>query len=201
MVNHLRNKVEPDPYNPRFIHTDRNLGYRLGELDEEKAQEISLLNGRLAFNRDNHHVIVDGVLKPLSPQEHALLLTLSDHTGEVLTREFLLDNAWPPNDSIGPTAVDISIRRLRVKIQVDPDVPIIFSERSGGYRLGELQEAKSEAMDLRAGVTFFRRSNVLMVDGQKKYLTQMEKRILLMLYERAGQTVERSEFINEIWDG
>ncbi len=71
----------------------------------------------------------------LKPKEYELLLFLSQHRGQVLSREFLLQRVWGW-DYIGDSrTVDVHVRWLREKIEPDPGAPVrIVTIRGAGYR-------------------------------------------------------------------
>ena len=72
----------------------------------------------------------------LSSTEFKLLLTLARHTGKALTREMLLEMVWG-YDYLGDSRiVDMTIKRLRHKVEDDPVNPrMILTVRGVGYRL------------------------------------------------------------------
>lgn len=71
----------------------------------------------------------------LAPREFELLATLMRNQGAVLTRDLLLTSVWG-EDYIGDTrTVDVHIRWLRQKIELEPSNPIhIQTVRGMGYR-------------------------------------------------------------------
>jgi len=71
----------------------------------------------------------------LKPKEFDLLLFLARHRGQVLSRDFILDRVWGW-DFIGESrTVDVHIRWLREKIEIDPSKPErIVTVRGVGYR-------------------------------------------------------------------
>jgi two-component system phosphate regulon response regulator PhoB len=65
-----------------------------------------------------HRVDVDGTPVGLAPREFALLQTLLESPGRVLSRETLLERAWgyARADEIESRTVDVHVRRLRAKL-------------------------------------------------------------------------------------
>ena len=59
----------------------------------------------------------------LTPKEFDLLHHLMAHPGQVFTRDQLLDAVWDPEYFGDPSTVTVHIRRLREKIERDPDRP------------------------------------------------------------------------------
>jgi DNA-binding response OmpR family regulator len=71
----------------------------------------------------------------LKPQEYALMLYLAQHRGRALSREAILENAWGWEYTGDSRTVDVHIRWLREKIEVDPVNPRrIVTVRGVGYR-------------------------------------------------------------------
>ncbi|MGH9470998.1 MAG: winged helix-turn-helix domain-containing protein, partial [Terriglobia bacterium] len=53
----------------------------------------------------------------------------------VFAREKLLDEVWGPDRFVAPRTVDVHIRRLREKIETQPDRPVYLQTvRGSGYR-------------------------------------------------------------------
>lgn len=70
----------------------------------------------------------------LSALEAELLAGFAAHPGEVLSRDDLLDLAPPRSDEPFDRSIDNRIKRLRRKIEIDPEKPdIIKTVRGGGY--------------------------------------------------------------------
>ena len=68
-------------------------------------------------------------------REFRLLEYLAAHRGRVLTRDQLLDAVWKETPFVTPRSVDVYIRRLREKIEVDPRHPQYLKTLRGvGYR-------------------------------------------------------------------
>jgi DNA-binding response OmpR family regulator len=80
-------------------------------------------------------VLLDGVILALKPKEYELLASLAQHKGQVLSRTQLMQNVWGWDYSVDSRTVDVHIRWLRCKIEVDPDNPTrIVTVRGLGYR-------------------------------------------------------------------
>jgi DNA-binding response OmpR family regulator len=71
----------------------------------------------------------------LKPKEYELLLFLAEHKGQMLSREFILERVWGW-DFIGDSrTVDVHVRWLRQKIEIEASDPKrIITVRGGGYR-------------------------------------------------------------------
>jgi two-component system, OmpR family, KDP operon response regulator KdpE len=78
----------------------------------------------------------------LSPKEYDLLRVLVQHAGKALTREFLLGALW--NRLTDAQYLRVYVRRLRQKIEVDPERPhYVLTETGVGYRLRTPTESVS----------------------------------------------------------
>ncbi|NPV55528.1 MAG: response regulator transcription factor [Anaerolineae bacterium] len=72
---------------------------------------------------------------PLKPKEYELLLYFSQHRGQVLTRDLILERVWGWEYIGDSRTVDVHIRWLREKLEVDPANPKRFiTVRGAGYR-------------------------------------------------------------------
>jgi two-component system KDP operon response regulator KdpE len=76
----------------------------------------------------------------LSPTETRLLATLAAHLDRPVTTESILARVWNDADSADPAYVWVTVRRLRRKIEQNPDAPrYLLTEKGGGYRLARLE--------------------------------------------------------------
>ncbi len=103
---------------------------------QRDGDEPSMNFGPLQINELTHEVRLDGELVELTSKEFALLAFLAASPRRVYSREQLLENVWlsSPEWQGGATVTE-HIRRLRSKIEVDPDRPRwITTVRGVGYR-------------------------------------------------------------------
>ena len=78
---------------------------------------------------------VRGNSVPTTATEFRLLDYLARHPGRVFTRDNLLDAVWRDTAFVTPRSVDVYVRRLREKIEPDPEQPIYLrTVRGAGYR-------------------------------------------------------------------
>ena len=86
------------------------------------------------FPADLKVVLADHSPITLTPKEMQVLRMLMAYPGQVIKREHLLSEVWNDNES-NSNIVDVYIRRLRVKLESDPDKPQhIISIRGIGYK-------------------------------------------------------------------
>ena len=91
--------------------------------------------GRLEVDLNSYTATLGGRRLELKPREFGLLALLMGNKGRVLTRNQILERLWG-YDFIGdPRTVDVHVRWLREKIEVEPSKPkLIATVRSVGYR-------------------------------------------------------------------
>ncbi len=94
-----------------------------------------LVNGPITLDEGMRRVTVNGRLINLSPREFALLECLLRHPGQVMTRDQLLDQAWPFGVAVTLNAVDAYVHYLREKLGSGADR--IETVRGLGYRMHE----------------------------------------------------------------
>ena len=87
---------------------------------------------------------VRGVLIATTATEFRLLDYLARHPGRVFSRDRLLDAVWGDARFVTPRSVDVYVRRIREKIEMDAENPrYLTTVRGAGYRF-ELPKAKPE---------------------------------------------------------
>ena len=106
-----------------------------GELSSTDAD--LLFAGDLVIDRASARVTRGERSIDLTPTEFRLLAFLAQHPGQVLSREQLLENVWGYTaELIDEKTVTVHVRRLRTKIELDPEAPgIVLTVPGLGYRL------------------------------------------------------------------
>ena len=95
-----------------------------------------LVFGNLEIIPDEGKVTLGGKDVPLTKTEFRLLCELAHDPNGVFSREVLLDKAWGHGYFGDGRLVDVHIRRLRRKVEVDPAEPAhVVTVRGLGYRL------------------------------------------------------------------
>jgi two-component system response regulator RegX3 len=91
--------------------------------------------GDVQLDPEEHHVVVRGEDVSLPLKEFELLHILISNAGRVLPRETLIDRVWG-TDYVGDTkTLDVHVKRLRSKIEIDPANPErIVTIRGLGYK-------------------------------------------------------------------
>jgi two-component system response regulator TctD len=72
--------------------------------------------GALTLEVGMRQFCMDGVPLALTPREYSMLYALIQRSGEPVSKQFLLDRIFAPDDDVGADAVDVLIYRLRKKI-------------------------------------------------------------------------------------
>lgn len=72
---------------------------------------------------------------PLSPKEFELLRFFMEHADEIVTRDMLLRGVWKLNFDPQTNVVDVSLVRLRRKLEQGGEKPCLETVRGRGYRL------------------------------------------------------------------
>lgn len=107
---------------------------QLQQVDETVKNDVKI--GPLVINSDSYSVTRDGSQLDLTHREFELLHYLAQHTGQVMTREHLLQTVWGYDYFGDVRTVDVTVRRLREKIEEIPSNPQILVTRRGvGYYL------------------------------------------------------------------
>ena len=113
--------------------------------DAGEAFEVGVVfaEGRVHLDLDRHELRVDNKFVPLALKEFELLAYLMENSGRVVTRESLMQNVWG-YDYFGDTkTIDVHIKRLRSKIELDPSEPSpITTVRGVGYRFERKETAE-----------------------------------------------------------
>ena len=91
--------------------------------------------GDLVIDQNRHEVLLNDQLIALPLKEYELLLQLVANAGRALSRDDLIDAVWG-TDYVGDTkTLDVHIRRIRSRIEDDPQRPLrVITIRGVGYR-------------------------------------------------------------------
>ncbi|MGX6513843.1 MAG: response regulator [Schaalia turicensis] len=102
----------------------------------DDVDEDVLRVGRVEMDTDKHEVYVGGELISMPLREFELLELFLRNPDRVLTRPQILDRIWGL-DYMGDTkTLDVHVKRIRSKIEVDPSAPTaLVTVRGLGYKL------------------------------------------------------------------
>ena len=109
---------------------------RRSETPEEGDRPPAVLTIEdLQIDSGSMQVRVRGDLITTTTTEFRLLEYLARHPGRVFSRDQLLDAVWGDARFVTPRSVDVYVRRLREKIEAEPDTPrFLKTLRGAGYR-------------------------------------------------------------------
>ena len=128
----------PKPFEPRELLA------RLRAILRRKgpARSSSILRfGRLDIDRDARTVRVDGAERPLTGHQFALLVTLAERAGRVLSRDTLMDLVRGEGLDAFDRSIDVHVSRIRAALEDDPKRPRrLLTVRGAGYVFARQQD-------------------------------------------------------------
>lgn len=91
--------------------------------------------GNIEIDPGSMTLTVGGTVVATTATEFRLLDYFARHVGRVFTRDQLLDSVWRDTSYVTPRSVDVYVRRIREKIEPDPESPrYLKTVRGAGYR-------------------------------------------------------------------
>lgn len=105
-----------------------------------KPLQTALRAGDVEMDRAARRVTVAGHMVELSPKEFSLLEYLLGHVGEVVTRTDLIEHVWDDSFDSLSNLVDVTIYKLRKKIDSGGGGKLLHTVKGVGY---VLQESRS----------------------------------------------------------
>ncbi|MGA2632310.1 MAG: response regulator [Terriglobia bacterium] len=131
------------PFSPRELVARvkgmlRRQAPTLGRLEVIETRNLKL-------DAATHELVIRGKDIELSNLEFKLLHFLASHPRRIFARDQLLDEVWGRDRFVTPRTVDVHIRRLREKIELQPDSPeYVQTVRGAGYRfISEIPDAET----------------------------------------------------------
>lgn len=131
------------PYSMRELLARVKANIRRREIDiteEErtKSTETSLEFGELVIDLNSVSVTKNGKFVELTPREFELIKFLATNANHVFSREELMEKVWNYEYFGDLRTVDVTVRRLREKIEDNPAEPVyILTRRGAGYMFKE----------------------------------------------------------------
>ena len=126
------------PVVPKELAARIRAALRRTQSNEPFSSNAKSLNkiGDVEIDRSMSIVRKSGTEVALTKTEYRLLVEFADHPGMVLSRDHLLERVWGYEYLGDSRLVDAHVRRLRVKVETQPDEPtMIVTVRGMGYRL------------------------------------------------------------------
>ena len=124
------------PYSYRELLARVNAVLRRSRGEEQEPAEPVLEVGRVRMDVERHEVTVDGEAVAMPPREFELLELFMRNPGRALARGEIIDRVWGA-DYVGDTkTLDVHVKRIRAKIEVEPGEPkLLITVRGVGYKL------------------------------------------------------------------
>lgn len=123
------------PFSMRELIARVGANIRRTTMAAPAASAAMPVSGDLAINTDSHQVFRAGKAIDLTQREYELLTFLASHPNKVYSRVDLMEQVWNygyVGDDV--RTVDVTVRRLREKIEADPASPVyILTRRGAGY--------------------------------------------------------------------
>ncbi|WP_460709684.1 response regulator transcription factor [Nocardioides dilutus] len=111
----------------------------MGDTGPAETQDVFVLdsqNGPLVFDRGAGALTRGSQEIHLTNTEYRVLSVLADNAGRVLSRSSLLEHVWDAGFFGDERIVDVHVRRLRKKLELEPSAPMtVVTVRGLGYRL------------------------------------------------------------------
>lgn len=113
----------------------RRTAFTIKELEiDTTASTNTITSGDLVINIERYEVSKNGEVVDITLREFELLKFLAMQPDKIFTREKLLENVWGYEYYGDVRTVDVTVRRLREKIEDDPSMPkYILTKRGLGY--------------------------------------------------------------------
>jgi two-component system, OmpR family, response regulator RegX3 len=123
------------PFSVRELVSRVRALLRRTRIRSDGVQDDVLSGGPVEMDVVRHEVLIAGEAAPFPPKEFELLEAFLRRKGRLLTRDFLIEEVWGP-DYFGDTkTLDVHVKRLRKKIEVDPHNPVhLTTVRGLGYK-------------------------------------------------------------------
>lgn len=132
-----------DDYLPKPFFVEELLARLRAVWRRSSDANMSLLNiGTLSANLMSREVSRSGQKIDMTPKEFSLLAFLMRAPNRVLTRTQILEQVWGYHFDPGTNLVDVYIRRLRAKIQLEGEDELIETLRGVGYRMVDAENLR-----------------------------------------------------------
>jgi len=124
------------PFEPsELLARVKALMRRVEAFSSPPSDERLTVNGITVDAVGNLAILPDGRMRDLTPIEFRLLYALMRNAGRTLTHDLLLDTVWGYGYAGYSNQIAVYVRRLRAKIEDDPDHPTrLVTVRGLGYR-------------------------------------------------------------------
>ena len=126
------------PFSIREFRSRVKAVLRRVDMQRDEADAGPIVHDRLSIDRARRSVELDGEPVALTFVEFEILTALAENPGRVLSRTMLLERLWGDSTYRDPRTIDVHIRHLREKIELDPREPrLLMTVRGVGYRMSD----------------------------------------------------------------
>jgi len=109
---------------------------RAGEYSVAEGKPNQIVLGELIIDSDSRDAFRNGIASHLTEREFELLHLLARHREKALASDWIFENVWGFDAEMGVKTLAVYVRRLRMKIEPDPDHPVmLLTVRGFGYKL------------------------------------------------------------------
>ena len=131
----------PKPFSPRELAARLKAILRRTQGSAAMPPDDVLRFGRLEIDRGQRSVRLDSSERPLTGYQFALLVTMAENAGRVLSRERLMELTKGEELEAFDRSIDVHISRIRAAIEDDPKHPRrIITLRGSGYIFARNQD-------------------------------------------------------------
>jgi len=133
------------PFSPRELVARVRAVLRRSAPREETPAAGVLRIDNIEIDSAAMQLRVRGELVAVTSTEFRLLEYLARHPGRMFSRDQLLDAVWGDTRFVTPRSVDVYVRRIREKIEDDPEAPrYLRTMRGAGYRFDRPKPSSAE---------------------------------------------------------
>lgn len=123
------------PFEPAEVVARVRAQLRRSEMSRQEPGE-TIRVGRLTVDAGLQDAVVDGKAAGLTQKEFRLVHLLATRSGRAVSRDYLLNEIWSADELASDKNVAVYIRRIRQKIEQDPDHPqFLLTVRGFGYKI------------------------------------------------------------------
>ena len=163
---------EEEKNSPPMVHNETK------QEEVEQGQDQIIVIGELYINLDKFEVKVRNKPIELTLREFEVLKYLASQPGQVVTREALLEKVWGYEYYGDIRTVDVTIRRIREKIEVDTSTPkLLITKRGVGYYLASKGGNKNSQQLIIANY-FFQKLIKMVIDLKLKLCFNIFKKVI-----------------------
>ncbi len=125
------------PFEPReLVARIRAQLRRAMEYSQPPEMQNQIRLGALVVDIDRRDAVCNGEPAHLTEREFELLYLLARHRDKALATDWIFENVWGYDAEMGVKTLAVYVRRLRRKIEADPDHPcFLLTVRGFGYKL------------------------------------------------------------------